>query len=201
MYIQHFVGLIHHPKEEWEEIVEEKYSIVQCYLRYIMWLAAIPAVSVYIGTTQVGWSLGGRGDTVLLTEASALPIAISFYFVLLGAVGAMAYAMYWMEHTYGVDASLERCFMLTTFTATPMMLAGLAGLYPVMWFDVMVGLAAITYTLKLLITGVPILGHISEERGFMFSMSVVTVGLCVLVAVLAITVILWSSITPPVFIR
>lgn len=201
MYIQHFVGLIHHPKEEWEEIVEEKYSIVQCYLRYIMWLAAIPAVSVYIGTTQVGWSLGGSGDTVLLTEASALPIAISFYFVLLGAVGAMAYAMYWMEHTYGVDASLERCFMLTTFTATPMMLAGLAGLYPVMWFDVMVGLAAITYTLKLLITGVPILGHISEERGFMFSMSVVTVGLCVLVAVLAITVILWSSITPPVFIR
>ena len=200
MYVQHFVGLISHPKEEWEEIVEEKYSILQCYLRYIIWLAAIPAVSVYIGTTQVGWSLGG-GDTVLLTEASALPIAVAFYLVLLGAVGAMAYAMYWMEHTYGVDASLERCFMLTTFTATPMMLAGLAGLYPVMWFDVMVGLVAVTHTLKLLITGVPILGHISEERGFMFSMSVVTVGLCVLVAVLAITVILWASVTPPVFIR
>ena len=82
-----------------------------------------------------------------------------------------------------------------------MMLAGLAGLYPVMWFDVMVGLVAVTHTLKLLITGVPILGHISEERGFMFSMSVVTVGLCVLVAVLAITVILWASVTPPVFIR
>ena len=200
MYVQHFVGLISHPKEEWREIVEEKYSILQCYLRYIIWLAAIPAVSVYIGTTQVGWSLGSD-DVVLLTEASALPIAIAFYVVLLVAVGAMAYAMYWMEHTYGVDASLERCFLLTTFTSTPMMLAGLAGLYPVMWFDVMVGLVAVTYTLKLLITGVPILGHISEERGFMFSMSVVTVGLCVLVAVLATTVILWAYITPPVFIR
>lgn len=200
MYIQHLFGLVNHPKEEWQEIVEERYSVMQCYLRYLIWLAAIPAISVYVGTTQVGWSLSG-GDTVKLTTESALPIAIAFYLVLLGAVGVMAYAVYWMEHTYGVDASLERCFMLTTFTATPMMLAGLAGLYPVMWFDVLVGLAAVSYTIHLLMTGVPILGHISEERGFMFSMSVVTVGLCVLVAVLALTVILWISVTPPVFIR
>lgn len=200
MYIQHLIGLVNHPKEEWEEIVEEKYTVLQCYLRYLIWLAAIPAISVYYGTTQIGWSING-GDTVRLTVESAVPIAVSFYFVLLGAVGVMAYAMYWMEHTYGVDASLERCFMLTTFTATPMMLAGLAGFYPVLWFDVLVGLVAIWYTVKLLMTGVPVLGHISEERGFMFSMSVVTVGLCVLVAVLAFTVILWVTITPPVFIR
>lgn len=200
MYIQHLVGLIGHPKEEWEEIVEERYSIVQCYLRYIIWLAAIPAVSVYIGTTQVGWSLSG-GDVVKLTAESALPMAVVFYFVLLGAVAGMAYAMYWMEHTYGTDASLERCFLLTTFTATPLMLAGLAGLYPVMWFDVLVGLAALSYTIHLLMTGVPVLGHISKEQGFMFSMSVVTVGLCMMVVVLVVSVIFWSTVTPPVFIR
>ncbi|TBR41066.1 DUF1282 domain-containing protein [Marinomonas agarivorans] len=200
MYIQHLVGLIGHPREEWEEIVEERYTILQCYLRYIIWLAAIPAISVYIGTTQVGWSLSG-GDVVKLTEASALPMAIVFYFVLLGSVAGMAYAMYWMEHTYGTDASLDRCFLLTTFTATPLMLAGFAGLYPVMWFDVLVGLAALSYAIHLLMTGVPALGHISKEQGFMFSMSVVTVGLCMMVVMIVVSVIFWSTLTPPVFIR
>lgn len=200
MYVQHVFGLMSHPREEWSEIVGERHSIIQCYTRYLIWLAIIPALSLFIGTTQVGWSLGS-GDVVRMTVASAVPIAISFYVVLLVAVAVMAYAMYWMEKTYGVDASLDRCFMVTTYTATPLFLSGLVGLYPVMWFDALVGLAAVSYSIYLLLKGTPVLGHISEERGFLFSMSIATVGLCVLVGLLAFSVILWMSAMPPVFIR
>lgn len=200
MYVQHVFGLMSHPKEEWSEIVGERHSIVECYTRYLIWLAAIPALSLFIGTTQVGWSLG-NGDVVRMTVASAVPIAISFYVALLVAVAVMAYAMFWMEKTYGVTASLDRCFMVTTYTATPLFLSGLAGLYPVMWFDALIGLAAVSYAIYLLLKGTPVLGHISEERGFLFSMSVATVGLCVLVGLLAFSVILWMSAMPPVFVR
>lgn len=200
MYVQHVFGLVSHPKEEWQDIVEERHSIFQCYVRYLIWLAAIPALSLLYGTTQVGWSLSG-GDVVRLTVESAVPIAISFYVALLVAVAVMAYAMYWMEKTYGVDASLDRCFVVITYTATPLFIAGFAGLYPVMWFDALVGLVAVSYAIYLLLKGTPVMGHISEERGFLFSMSIATVGLCVLVGLLAFSVILWMSAMPPVFIR
>ena len=39
------------------------------------WLAAIPALSAYFGTTEVGWTIGD-GDPVKLTAESALQMTI-----------------------------------------------------------------------------------------------------------------------------
>ena len=41
-------------------------------------------------------------------------------------------------------------------------------------------------------SGVPIMLHIPEEKGFIFSSSVVTCGLILLVILMALSVILWS---------
>lgn len=200
MFFQHIWGMVYHPKQEWDSIREEQYSISYLYTHHLCWLAAIPALSMFIGTTQMGWSISG-GDYVKLSVESALPIAIAFYFALLVGVGAMAYSVYWMEKTYGSDASLDRCMVLTTFTATPLFMSGLAALLPILWFDVFVGMGAVAYTVYLLYVGVPIVMRIPEERGFLFSTSVLTVGLCVLVGMLATTAILWGSGLTPVFIR
>lgn len=55
------------------------------------------------------------------------------------------------------------------------------------------GLPALAYTVFLLYTGLPIMMGISEDRGFLFSSAVLAVGLVTLVALLAITAILWGS--------
>lgn len=195
MFIQHMMGILYHPKTEWGMIKDEHYSTAHVYLSQISILAAIPAVCLFIGTTQVGWSIAG-GDFVKLQTSSALMAAIAFYFAMWFAVGFIAYAMRWMEKTYGGNVSFEDCLLLTTYTATPMFLSGLAGLYPMLWFNVMVGLVAVCYSVYLLYTGVPIIMRIPEERAFMFSTSVLTVGLCVLVGLMVTTVILWSTVVP-----
>ena len=56
--IHHVVGLFTHPDQEWREIRGEEESISHMYLTHVLILAAIPAVSAYIGTTQVGWVIG-----------------------------------------------------------------------------------------------------------------------------------------------
>jgi len=83
MFIHHMIGMFYHPKEEWGAIHRERYSIPHVFLSQISILAAIPAVSMFIGTTQVGWSIAG-GDYVKLTtlvlcllqSLSTLPVGL-----------------------------------------------------------------------------------------------------------------------------
>ncbi len=197
--LQHMFGVIYHPKAEWQFIKQEKYTWLDCYKNDIFWLAAIPPLSIFIGTTQMGWSIAG-GDYIRLTVASALPIAIAFYFALLIGVYAMAHAVHWMEKTYGADASFDRCMVLTTFTSTPLFMAGFAGLWPMLWFVVIVGLVALCYTIYLLYNGVETIMEIPEEQAFLFGTSILTVGLVVLVGMITGSVLLWGMGMMPVFI-
>lgn len=195
MFIQHMMGMLYHPKDEWGQIRKEHYSSMHIFMAQISVLAAIPAVSLFIGTTQIGWSIAGS-EYVKLEMQSALMAGIAFYFAMWAAVGFIAYSIHWMEKTYGGNVSFDECLVLTTFTATPLFLAGLSGLYPMLWFNVTVGVVALCYTVYLLYTGVPIIMQIPEDRGFFFSSSVLTVGLCVLVGLIATTVVLWGTFLP-----
>jgi hypothetical protein len=199
MFTTHMFGLLYHPKSEWSFIRKENYSLLQVYLRYAIFLALIPPASLFIGTTQYGWSIAG-GDVMKMSVESAALIAVLFYFALLVGVGFVAYCTYWMERTFGADASLERCLIFTIFTSTPMFLSGFIGLLPILWLDVFVVLAAVCYSLYLLYVGIPIFMNIPEERGFIFASSILTVGLCALVGFMAITVILWGMGIAPQFV-
>jgi len=108
--------------------------------------------------------------------------------------------MFWMERTFGVSASYERCLIFTVFTSTPMFLSGFIGLLPILWLDVLVVLSAVCYSVYLLYSGVPIFMDIPEERGFIFASSMLTVGLCALVGCMAVTVILWGMGVAPAFV-
>ncbi|MDR9467020.1 Yip1 family protein [Marinospirillum sp.] len=200
MFIQHMWGVFYNPEKEWSKVKYDKYSVLQYYTRDLIWMCALAPIALFFGTTQIGWSIG-LGEYVKLTAASAAPIALAFYVALLVGTGVMARVIHWMEKTYGSDASIERCMALTTYTATPMLLAGLAGFWPHIWFVVAVGLVALSYTIYLLYTGVPKIMDIPEEQGFMFATSILTVGLVVLVGMMAASVLLWGTGLAPAYVR
>jgi len=200
MFPNHMFGLLYHPREEWDSIRKEGApSILQVFIRYALFLALIPPVSLFIGTTQMGWSVAG-GDVTKLSVESAIPIAVAFYFALLVGIAFVAYCMFWMERTFGVTASFERCLIFTIYTSTPMFLSGFIGLLPILWLDFFVVLAAVCYSVYLLYSGIPVFMDIPEERGFIFASSVLTVGLCALVGCMAITVIMWGMGFGPSFV-
>lgn len=199
MYFGHIAGILKDPKNEWALIEEEHYSAKTVFLTQISILAAIPAVALYIGVTQVGWSVAGQ-EPVRLASSSAMGSAILFYFAMWAAVGFIAACMHWMEKTYGGEVSLDECLVLTTVTATPLFLSGISFLLPILWLNVAVAGTALVYSVYLLYSGTSRVMKIDEDRAFMFASSVLTVALCTLVGMLAASVIAWSHFVPLVYL-
>ena len=197
--LSHLIGILFNPSEEWKKILDVECTIGKCYCGYVFLMAAIAPISGYFGTTMFGWEIGAR-EAVKLSPDSALMIAIAYYLVTLVGVFSMGLMIHWMGKTYDAEQDLSRCIRLAAYTATPLFLIGIVQLFPIIWLNFIIGLPALAYTVKLLYTGLPIMMEIDENRGFLFSSSVLAVGMVALIAMLAAMAILWFNGFAPQFV-
>jgi len=178
------------PTLGWQRIAETRASLFKVYLLHTIPFALIPAICWYIGVTGRGWSVAG--DIVRLTPASALPLCALFYTAMIAGVGFLGYMVRWMGAAYGSVASLTEGVTLISYTASPFFLAGVLGLYPVLWLDILVGCAVACYCIYLLYRGTSIIMNVPEERGFLYASAVFAVALVSFVALLGATVVMWD---------
>ena len=189
--ISHVAGLFTHPQQEWKEISDTEESVSHLYFAHVLLLALIPPVSMFIGTTKVGWTIG-NGAPVMLTQSSAMTMSVLTYLALLAGVGVIGAFIDWMSRTYDSTPGLARCIVFSAYTATPLFVAGLCALYPNVVLIMLVGIVAVFYTVYLLYSGLPIFMKIPEDEGFVYASSILTIGLVMFVALMAITVLIWS---------
>jgi len=198
MILNHIWGLYAHPKDEWQTI-EKRHESLSYSLLHILTISLIPAICGYYAAAHIGWTIG-VGDPIKISTSSAQIMAISMYFALVTGVFALAYLIQWMAKTFDSKPSFVQALELAAYTSTPLLMVGVTALFPVLWFVALAGLVAIAYSVYLLYSGIPIMMNIPEEKGFIYSSSVVTAGLVLLVALMAFTVILWSNGFGPEFI-
>lgn len=103
--------------------------------------------------------------------------------------------------TYDAVERTPRGVALAAYTATPIFLIGVIAAYPNIWVNMLAGLVAVAYAVYLLYEGLPILMKIPADKGFMFASAVLTVGLVMFVALLAISVVIWSMGIGPVYVN
>ena len=197
MFLQHIIGLFTDPTNQWEKI-RDQHKSQSGGLGFIFLMAAIPAISGYFGTTQVGWRIG-VGDPVMITGDSAIMIAIIFYIAMIVGVFTIGWVIHLLGKAYEVEKPLPLCLALAAYTATPLFLIGVMEVYPLLWLNLLLGLPALAYTVYLLYSGLPIVMEIPVERGFLYSSAVLAVGLVALVSLLAMTALLWGMGFQPVF--
>lgn len=198
MLIEHIIGFFLRPADEWKAIRAEDCRPATV-LMHSLFLGAIPVISGFIGTTRFGWQIG-TADTVKLTTESAAIIAICYYLIIIFAIFSVGWMIHWMGQTYGARQPLSRCIQIAAYIPIPLFLVGVTQVYPVLWFNLLIGIPAAAYTVFLLYTGIPVMMEIPEERGFLFSSAVLAFGLVGLVGLLAATVILWGFGIGPVFV-
>lgn len=198
MILNHIWGLYAHPVEEWKTI-DQRHESLRFSLSHILLVALIPCLAAYFASAKIGWNIGAR-ESIFMTESSAMLMAVFMYIGLIGGVLALSYLIHWMAKTFGAAPTFTQSLELAAYTATPVLMSGIAALYPELWFVAMVFLAGVAYSVYLLYAGVPILMHIPEERGFIYASSVVTAGLILMVVLMAATVIAWTNGFIPTFV-
>ncbi len=199
MILNHLWGIYTHPKEEWQAI-DKRHENYFYALSHIAIIALIPAIVGYYSAAYLGWSVGA-GELIKLTNQSAMAMSVAMYFGLIAGVIALAALMHELAKAFDTSPTYTQSLELAAYTATPLFMVGFAGLYPELWFIMSVGLVGLSYSVYLLYSGVPIMMHIPEEKGFIYSSSVVTCGLVLLVILMASSVILWSMGLGPIYMH
>ncbi len=197
--IQHTFGLLVRPSAQWRTIADLPESSFKTLVLYPWFLAILPAVAWYYGTSRVGWSVGDQGETIKLTAESARQITILFYLAMVACTAVIGYFIHWMADTYGAESTITKGIVITGLCATPMFLFGAVGFYPLLWLDLLIGVVAVSWSVYLLYLGIPIIMDIPEERGFLFSSAVVGVALVILICLMVGSVILWDFGAAPAF--
>jgi len=197
--LNHLLGIYTQPKQEWKTIGEKRENYFYA-LSHILVISLIPAGMAFYASTALGWDIGAgpTADTFYLTTESAAAMSIAMYFGLIFGVIALAYLIHQLANAFEVSPTFTQSLELAAYTATPMFMAGFGAFLPELWFLMLAFLAGLSYSVYLLYTGVPIMLKIPEEKGFIFSSSVVTCGLVLMVILMASSVILWSLGLGPV---
>jgi len=197
MTLQYLWSLYTQPVSTWQRIQSRQDGLVNSAIHALL-IALIPAVCAYVSAVNIGWSIGA-GETIKLTHDSALLLSSAMYAATIFGIAALSSLVHWMAQTFGASPTRTKAFELSAYTATPLLMAGVAALYPELWFVTLAGLSGLAYSIYLLYTGIPVLMQIPDERGFVYASSVVTCGLVLLVSILAATAIFWSSGLAPVY--
>jgi len=160
--------------------------------RYSLWLLVLPPLFSWIGAATFGWRLGAD-QPLVLNSASLTLISVSYFLVLLFGITSTALISCWMASTYGANATLGRHFALITIVGEPLALASIAHLYPDVFFNLLVMIPAIIWSMYLLYKGIPIALETPPERGILMASSLVAWLLVAAVSLLGISMGLWTN--------
>jgi hypothetical protein len=197
--IQHGLGLLFQPTTQWQKIAALSENSLRTLLLFPCVMAILPAVAWYYGTTQVGWTVGDGSSVIKLTAESAKIICTLFYLGMLVCIAAIGYFIHWMAETYGAESSIVKGVIIAGFTATPMFIVGMIGFEPILWLDMLAGVASVCWSVYLMYLGIPIVMDIPKERGFLFSSAVLAIALVILICLMGGSVILWDLGAAPAF--
>lgn len=181
-------NIILRPSPTWEEIKDEQVSISELYLSYIIILAAIPAISQFIGGAFVGYSVMGMHYRLGIFNALAYSI-VSYVMTLLGVyiVALIANAL---APKFSSEQNLINAFKAVTFSMTPSWIAGV--LYIIPPLSILVLLAGI-YGIYLFYLGLPLLMNTPKDKALVYVIVVIVVTIIVYILIGFITSALFVS--------
>ena len=147
------------PKEEWEVIKEESYPIPELYKKYVLYLAAIPAVAGYLGNLIFGVSV--KVSSVSLPIGASLKWALVIYIAAIIGVTLIAYIIDIMAPYFGSTKDLLSSFKIAVFASTASWVGGIIHIVPAL--SGLIFIASI-YSFVLLYFGLDRLKNVPKDK-------------------------------------
>ena len=167
------------PKSEWEVVKSDKDTAHQHVMKYVLPLALISAVAIFIGVGLIGYRvLGYRVQSVSGGLAQAI---MSLASILIG-VYLSGFVIHKLAPTFDTPVSLDKAVKLVGFSYTAILLAGVLNIFPPLAFLTFLGGL---YSLYILYIGFKPMTNVSDEKStsyFIVSLLVI-VGVYVIIGV------------------
>ena len=141
-------GIILKPKEEWEKIKSESAKIVELFTSYAMILAAIPAVAQFIGMGLIGRRVPFIG-WFRYSIGTALLYAILTYVFTLATVYIFGIVINALAPTFSSKADAVQAMKLAVYSMTPVWVAGILHIIPLLSILVLIASLYAFYVLYL----------------------------------------------------
>jgi hypothetical protein len=180
------------PKEEWPVISGETTSTADLYTSYIIPLAAIPAVSMFIGWSIIGLPFIGR-----VGMATGLTMMVTQYVMALIGVFVLSLVIDFLAPNFGGEKNQAQALKVAAYSMTAAWLAGIFQILPMLGMLGIVGL----YSLYLLYLGLPVLMKVPAEKAVAYTVVVIIAAIVIWVIVGAVSAVFMPTpqITIPRF--
>ena len=165
------------PTSEWAVIAAEPASVVGLYTRYVMILAAIPAVGSFIGLSIVGYSGLGSGPAYRIPMGAGVTGMVMSYVLTLGAVYVMALVIDSFAPKFSGEQDFTQAFKVAAYFPTASWIGGVFSIFPEL---AILGLVASLYSLWLLYTGLGLLMKVPEDKSIAYTAVVVLVAVVII---------------------
>ncbi len=176
--IERVISILTKPKQTWPQVAAESSDAATLYTRYVVILAAIPAICGLIGWTVVGG--GAFGVNVRLPIATALVQMIVGYLLSLAAVYVLALIVNALAPTFGGTKDRVAALKVVAYGSTAGFLGGVFSLLPSL---ALLGLIATFYSIYLIYTGLPVLMRCPPEKAGGYT---AVVFVCAIVAMIVL---------------
>jgi hypothetical protein len=175
-------NIIARPKAEWAVIDAEPSTIGEIYRRYVVILAAIPAVAMAVGLLLFGINL--IFVTIRPSAGYVLSNAIVQYVLALVGCYVLALIIEALAPTFGGVKNRTQAFKLAAYSYTPAWIAGIVLLMPSLAILVLI---ASIYGLYLLYVGLPILMKSTADKTAIYFAAIVVASIVLYLVIGAIT--------------
>lgn len=147
------------PKTEWEVIKGEQSTTSDLFTKYVLILAAIPAVATFIGQTLVGVSLGPFGSYKLSMSDGILYAVLQYVLTIVGVYLA-AFVVDALAPSFGSTKDMVASLKVVVYSWTAAWIAGIFSIIPVLGILGLLGL----YSFYLLYLGLKIVKDTPQDK-------------------------------------
>lgn len=170
--VQRVQDILLRPRATWPQIDAEDGSPAPIYRSYLVFLAAIPAVAGFIGTSLI--DIGMLGVTVRIPILRGLVSMVASYVLSLVMVYVLALVANALAPYFQGRKDMGSAFKLVAYSITASMVGGIFALLPALS---LLGVVAGLYSVYLLYTGIPVLMKAPSEKSVGYTAALLVCGI------------------------
>ncbi|MGH7594261.1 MAG: Yip1 family protein [Gemmatimonadales bacterium] len=174
-------GILLAPKAEWPVIDTEPATVGSLYAGYIMPLAAIPPVCMFIGMSLIGYNV--LGTSYRWPIGMGLESLVVRYLLTLAGVYVLALIIDALAPSFGGQKSPIQALKVATYSSTASWIVGIFYLVPMLAVLGILGL----YSLYLLFLGLPTLMKSPQDKAVGYTVVVIICAVVLFIVIGTIT--------------